>query len=68
MISNVKDGDRIRVMSSTIYPVKPGSTGTIIGVTEGIRFVQFEVRLDNHQILSVVPGLDDFSILRQGTS
>ncbi len=62
MMTAAKYGDRIQVMSSTIYPIEPGSKGTIINVTEGSNFTELEVRLDNRQILSVVPGIDDFFI------
>ena len=59
-----KPGDRIRLirMPQDPDPIPPGTTGTVIEVTEGT-MAQITVAWDNRRSLALVPGVDEFEIV-----
>lgn len=61
----LQEGDRIRLVSmqDDPDPIKPGSTGTVIGFHKDPTFPQIWVKWDNGRGLNLIPGKDQFEII-----
>ena len=66
-MTDVQIGDRIRLlhMPDDPEPIPTGSTGTVTRVTEG-SLAQIDVRWDDSaRSLSLVPGVDQFEVIKR---
>ena len=68
-MTNVQIGDRIRLlhMPDDPDPISAGSTGRVVGVTDG-PLAQISVDWDNGRSLNLVPGVDQFEIVERAES
>jgi len=66
-MTNVQIGDRVRClyMPDDPDPIPAGSTGTVTKVTNG-PLAQVSVDWDNGRSLSLVPGTDQFEVIKRG--
>ncbi len=60
----VKTGNRVRIlyMPSDPLPIKPGTTGTVVGVTGG-DCPQIQIQWDDGRSLAILPGVDHFEVV-----
>jgi len=64
----VQEGDRVRLISmDDPDPIKPGSTGTVVGIYDGPPHPQIWVKWDKRRglNLNLIPGVDHFELLPQ---
>jgi hypothetical protein len=63
-VTTCKRGDRIRLinMPNDPDPIPPGTTGTVLELTEGL-MAQITVAWDNRRSLVLIPGTDLFEVI-----